>query len=191
MSAAKPDLLRYCFDTEFVDGPKPFAIEFFSIGIVPENFRGRNYYGVSNSFNEAASIRHILWLKDNVIAKLPPLSERKTPALIKKEIITYLKPAKKVEFWAKNGAYDQYALAKIFGTMNAMRHAFEIIGIDQVVFRDIDELTRAAGYPQLPKEPEAKAHISVEDAKWDRHLFRLLSADIKNNQPAVYKALGL
>jgi hypothetical protein len=187
----KPRRLRYCFDTEFVDGPEPFAIDFFSIGIAPENFNGPSYYGVSNAFNEAAAIQHVPWLQDNVIAKLPPMSARKSPDVIRDDILKYLRPAKTLELWAKNGAYDQFALCKLFGTMNDFNRELKKAGIEQVIFRDINELVRAAGFPQLPKEPEASAHIAVKDAEWDRYLFRLLSVRIQKNAPQVYRALGL
>jgi hypothetical protein len=188
--AARPRKRIYFHDSEFVDGSGPFAVDFISIGIVPLK-AGAEYYGVSSEFNEAAAVAQRPWLKDNVIAKLPPASERKTVKAVAADILACLKPAKEMELWAKNGAYDHYIFSQIFGGLNNMCAALKDMGVDRVTFRDIDELRRAAGYPKLPEEPAETAHIAIEDAKWDRHLYKMLVKKIGGHNPTLLKGLDI
>ena len=53
------------------------------------------------------------------------------------------------------------------------------------------ELRRAAGDPELPEEPQATAHIAVEDAKWDRHLHKILVKKIGERHPVLLKGLNI
>ncbi len=71
--------MKYFIDTEFIEGfHKPLFgkrrhfIDLISIGIVCED--GRSYYAISTEFNPKDADR---WVKDNVIAKLPPKNEYK------------------------------------------------------------------------------------------------------------------
>ncbi len=187
---AKPGKLVYFHDSEFVDASAPFAIDFISIGIVPLD-GGPDYYGISSEFNQIAAAQTNPWLKDNVLAKLPLASGRKTVKAIAADILAFLRPAREIELWAKNGAYDAYGFCQIFGGMNAMRAALKERGIDKVTFRDIDELRRAAGDPRLPGEPAATAHIAIEDARWDRSLYEWLKLEAAAKNPAGLRALNL
>lgn len=66
--------MKYYLDTEFIEGfhkplfgKKRHFIDLISIGIVSED--GREYYAISNEFNPKHADN---WVKENVIAKLPP-----------------------------------------------------------------------------------------------------------------------
>ena len=65
--------MKYFIDTEFIEGfhkplfgKKRHFIDLISIGIVCED--GRSYYAISNEFNSKDAD---LWVKENVISKLP------------------------------------------------------------------------------------------------------------------------
>lgn len=56
---------RYFLDTEFIEDG--VTIDLISIALVCDD--GREYYAISNEFNSSKAHQ---WVKDNVIAKLPP-----------------------------------------------------------------------------------------------------------------------
>lgn len=136
--------MKYFFDTEFIEGfHKPFLgkrrhfIDLISIGIVAED--GREYYAISNEFSDYDADQ---WVKDNVIAKLPPdLSIwnttssggmlRKSNNQICSEIKQFMgyKPEytdygsdefstdKDIEIWAYYADYDWVLFCSLFGRM--------------------------------------------------------------------------
>ncbi len=164
----QPARLRFFLDSEFNEHARPHTLDPISISLVPEDTSAPDFYGVSSEF-DATKITP--WLQDNVVKHLPLAAERRTNALIRDEMIEYVKsfgPADKVEIWAYNGATDQVVMANFFGGLMGLRKAFNDAGVRQVEFRDLKELTRASGV-KLP--PPANAHDCHADALWTRELF--------------------
>lgn len=54
---------KYFMDTEFIEYPN--TIDLISIGIVCED--GREYYAISNEFDESKADK---WVKENVLSKI-------------------------------------------------------------------------------------------------------------------------
>jgi hypothetical protein len=59
--------MKYWLDTEFIERGSRYPLELISIGIVAED--GREYYSISTEFNPKHASP---WVKENVIALLPP-----------------------------------------------------------------------------------------------------------------------
>lgn len=182
----KVRLRRYFFDTEFNDTLARFAIDFISIGIVDE--QGGEFYGISREFNLGAASAHP-WLRDHVVAKLDHPSTWKDIGEIRQGILDLIEPAHEVEFWAKNGSYDNVLLCQIFGGMGPLREAlFREKGIREVTFRDTKELLRVAVRPEIRPMDEADKHIAINDARNERYVFeqcRKALAGQRRNQPDI------
>lgn len=164
---------RYFFDTEFVEGNKSlFDLTFISIGIVSDS-GDQELYEISNEFNEAA-IKHV-WVLDNVVSKLDREMTWRNHEEICERVLTMLKGsnANTVEFWAKNGSYDNMILCRLFGGMMNFRKACSEVGIKEVIFEDINELRAIAAERQItvPAKDEKLAHIAIEDAKVERSVY--------------------
>ena len=110
----KPALLRYFFDTEFLDDPYNFSCELVSIGILNE--KGQEYYGISNEFNLQAAKKEP-WIKEHVIDKLDPQNTWESVEDIRQGVLDLFEPAEKVELWARNGSYDNVLICQLFGGM--------------------------------------------------------------------------
>lgn len=179
----KPPLRRYFFDTEFNDGGDRFSCELISIGVISED--GREYYGISNEFNLAAAAA-IPWIKKHVIDKLDDPSKWVSVEKIRQRILAMIEPAREVEFWSRNGSYDNVLLCQIFGGMGNL---FETLrrekGVQKVTFRDIKELHRRAPEIRIRPKSEEGAHVAINDARHERYCFEVLSHAIafKKNPP--------
>ena len=169
----RPKLRRYFFDTEFNDDSEQFACELISIGIISEE--GKEYYGISNEFNAAAAAAEP-WLKKHVIDKLDDPSTWVSVEEIRKHILDMIEPAREIEFWSRNGSYDNVLLCQIFGGMGNL---FETLrkekGIQKVTFRDIKELHRRAPEIKIRPKFEAGAHVAINDARHERYCHAVLS----------------
>jgi len=164
MTREKPALRRYFFDTEFNDTVGDFRIDFISIGMVDEG-GAKEYYGISNEFNMVAAVRHP-WLRDNVVNKLDHHSTWKSVEEIRQGILDMIEPASEIEFWAKNGSYDNVLLCQLFGGMGPLRDILrKEKGVNKVTFRDNKELLRMAVKPEIMPMDESVKHISINDAK--------------------------
>ena len=176
-----PALGRYFFDTEFVDTGTGFKNDFISIGVVNEE--GEGYYGISTEFNIAAAREHI-WVRKYVFDKLDHHSTWKTLEEIRQEILDMIEPAREVEFWAKNGSYDNVFLCQLFGGMGKLRETLQREkGVEKLTFRDTKELLRAAEDPKIPPMPEKDKHVSINDAHQERHVFNACKKAL-DKQPA-------
>jgi len=174
----KPALLRYFFDTEFLDDPYNFSCELVSIGILNE--KGQEYYGISKEFNLQAAKKEP-WIKEHVIDKLDPQNTWDSVEDIRQGVLDLFEPAEKVELWARNGSYDNVLICQLFGGMGEFFKTLkEEKGIDRVEFRDINELKREAGKQKLrlPRLPDAEAHISINDARHELTCFRFMKKNL-------------
>lgn len=167
---------RYFFDTEFNEQVStPFGVDFISIAIVSQDGK-REYYGINRDFNRAAA-RNNAWVQENVVEKLPPLRNWKPVDLIRQDVLDTIAPAQEVEFWAKNGSYDNFILCRLFGGMNGLRAALKKEkGVEKVHFRDSNELRRALDNPILPEPPEQEKHDALFDARQERQEYLALMA---------------
>jgi len=154
---------RYFYDTEFIE--YPHTIDLISIGMVSD--QGTEYYAINSecNFSKASA-----WVKENVIAKLPPRSSIwKSRQQIANDVIEFIKPAVKsgVELWGYVSAYDYVALCWLFGPMINLPNGMPIFT------RDIQQLAWHLGNPQLPPQPK-KQHDALEDARWVRAAYKFL-----------------
>lgn len=168
LSQASRPLGRYWFDTEFNETPA--GIEFISIGLVSDD--GREYYAVSNAFDEAAACADP-WLKENVIERLGEAGKpanRLSPQAILEGVIAFLGQDRTVELWAYNNAYDVFLLCRLFGGMDVIRSRY-----DTIEFFDVKQLARSKGSPELPpKGPDH--HNALADARWDKMTWEFLNS---------------
>lgn len=175
-----PTAGNYFLDTEFFDPETPgFEIDFFSIGLVSEG--GRSFYGVSNEFNDEDYKGQ--WVYDNVINKLPPLEERMDMDSIRAGLIDVFEPGtKRVDIWAKNGAYDHYVLSRFFPRqLDFKAELKERFGIERVRFRDTNELLDVKpAHVILPVQTPETEHISGEDAHNEREVFLAIKKGFEN-----------
>lgn len=153
---------RYFYDCEFIE--RPSTIDLISIGMVGED--GSEYYAVSSEFDESAAN---LWVRENVLALLPPAAERVPRAEIRDGLLDFLKPSKadKVELWGYYSAYDHVALCWLFGPMVELSP-----GMPKYT-RDLKQWADILGNPRLPKDPENEHH-ALADARWVREAWHFL-----------------
>lgn len=165
---------KYFYDTEFLEDSK--TIDLISIGIACED--GRTYYAVSDAFDTRA-VSANNWLMDNVMTSIefedhiqyanvtgmpvrdmvitdPNLKSRRQ---IRDDILKFTEGTWP-EFWAWYGAYDHVALCQLFGRMIDLPSKFPMFT------RDIKELHKRAGSPQMPKQPEG-LHNALADARFN------------------------
>lgn len=178
----KPRLRRYWFDTEFRDGEaKGKPLSFISIGIINED--DEEYYAVYQGVKMREYGRDP-WLKENVLDKLPPRKEWKTLKQIKQEVLDMIEPAHTVEFWARNGTYDNYILCRMFGGMGGLRKVLkEEKGVEKVRFRDMIELNKAFGRAAVKRMDKKDEHIAVNDARQDKKEFDYYKKIRKTKKP--------
>lgn len=182
-----PSAGNYFLDTEFFDPETPgFGIDFFSIGLVSES--GLSFYGVSDEFDDDDYKGQ--WVYDNVISKLPPADERMDLDSIRAGLIDVFEAGpKRVDIWAKNGAYDFYVLSRFFPRQLDFKQALkDNYGIERVRFRDTNELLDVKpAHVILPKQDPATEHISIDDAKNERDCFLAIKAAF-NHAPTTTTA---
>lgn len=171
-AAEKPKLRRYFFDTEFNDHEGRQAVELISIGIVDEA-GAKKYYGISKIFNLAAAMDRP-WHNENVVRKLDHHSTWQSLDEVRKGVLDVIEPCEEIEFWAKNGSYDNVLLCQLFGGMGVLFRILEAEkGIKSVTFRDTKELLRLV--PEIKAAlipmPESEIHIAIKDAENDRYVF--------------------
>ncbi|GAA4899463.1 uncharacterized protein DUF5051 [Stackebrandtia albiflava] len=152
-------MYRYFYDCEFIEDG--VTIDLVSIGVVDE--RGREFYAVSTEFDESKAIP---WVRQNVLAKLPTISDRswRSRRDIRDELYEFLvEPIRGVtgggiELWAWYAAYDHVALAQLWGPMPALPRAIPRMT------KDLRQLWDDLGRPELPKAPEDQ-HSALADAR--------------------------
>lgn len=158
---------KYFFDVEFNEtttslknGKKLSHPDFISIGIVSED--GREYYGVSNEFNLAATKKDE-WMTENVISKLPPEKERKSKAEIGREIMEFIgKEKARFYFWV--AAQDAAILSDLLSPsfLQRPRNVAEVI-------HNLGQTYEMMGCPDraVPDRPAPEQqHNALADARW-------------------------
>lgn len=174
--------MKYFLDFEFIEDGK--TIDMVSVGIVAED--GREYYAVSKQFNRVRLFDDP-WLADNVAPHLPwvKLSSDnlswvaaepdtstglwKNRDIIAGDILTFCDPLKygKPEFWGYYADYDWVTLCQLYGRMIDLPKGWPMY------CRDLKQLADDRGNPKLPKQEVE--HNALEDARWNRDMFTLLS----------------
>lgn len=153
---------RYFYDTEFIEDG--VTIDLVSIGIVSED--GAEYSAISTDFD---SSRAIPWVRENVLAQLPPVTDPrwKPKSRIRDEVLAFLTSGgRDPELWAWFGAYDHVVLCQLFGNMPALPRSLPRFT------RDLRHLWELLGEPPIPKMA-AGQHEALEDARHNRRLFEL------------------
>src|SRR5687768_10453688 len=160
---------RYFHDWEFLDEENgDYRLRPISVGVVDED--GGEFYAVYDTVNIEEYGEANPWLKDNVLAKLPPRDEWKPGDYIRQRILDMIQPAETVEFWARQGFNDHFLLCRLFGGLTRFKQIMkEEKGAGNVVFRDIYELRREFGEAAThAEEKEETKHIAIYDARQEK-----------------------
>jgi hypothetical protein len=172
--------MRFFYDCEFIENGS--TIDLISIGIVAEN--GEYFYAISTEFKKRKASQ---WVKDNVLAHLPP----RVPALlppwgsprvweeslawksrkqIRDGVLAFVNSFEgKPEFWGYYSAYDHVALCQLFGTMMDLPKGWPMYT------RDLKQLADSLGCLALPAQ-ESGLHNALADARWTREAYNYLRA---------------
>lgn len=165
-----------CFvDTEFIEDGQ--TIDLISIGAVRSD--GAEYYAVST---DAKLHLASTWVRENVIPKLPPYSDRawRPREQIAKELTAFMglsfSPSKQdmvKEIWGYYADYNWVVIAQLYGTMMQLPSHFPKYCLD------LKQLSYMLGNPTHPPKPEGE-HNALVDARWNRDLF----AWLRESRPA-------
>lgn len=177
-----PDIIRLSLDTEFNEQNLPpvkaFGVDFISIGLTNIDRDHENFYAVSRQFNEKAA-RSNVFVNEAVLPKLEG-EKRLFVRDIAENLRSYIQrqkeitpEAEKIEFWSKNGTYDEFILCRLFGGMNKLYEFANGIEVKKTKFRDLDELK----YPSFSQNPkpegdEDKLHHALYDAQIQAEIIR-------------------
>jgi hypothetical protein len=151
---------RVFYDTEFNENGS--TIDLISIGAVDD--QGREFYAVSTEFNPMAANA---WVRENVLDKLPPRSNRAWMSRldIRTRFYRWLtEPGEEIELWAYYGAYDHVAYAQLWGQMIDLPKPLPMFT------RELMQLWEQAGSPDKPPQPTDQ-HDALADARWNRNLY--------------------
>ena len=163
-------MLRYFFDTEFID--TPIATYPISIGIVCED--GREFYGELND-ESIPWFAADQWVLDNV-----------RPLLLRKHGTVYDSPAslgvavkqfvdaggQTPQFWAYFADWDWVIMIHLFGTMINTPAGWPLYAMD------LKQWAVMLGNPQMPEQGGA-VHNALEDARWNRKIWDFLALTAK------------
>jgi hypothetical protein len=155
-------------DAEFIqfkDGDK-VRIDMISIGLV--NAQGKKYYAVSNEFNRTAAEAND-FVRDTVLAKLPPEKSWKPLKQIGDEVLKFLGTEPfQINYWviAQDVVLFEHLLSdSVLGMPKNMARSSRNLGL---VWED-------AGCPQiLPPVDTVREHTAIYDAEWLRQVDRVL-----------------
>lgn len=150
--------MKYFFDTEFIEA-KDYLVP-ISIGIVAED--GREFYAINKECDHSKADQ---WVKDNVIAQLPPKSD---PAWMSRDEIAAKMKAfidaggSTPELWAYYASYDWVLFCWLMGgRMLDMPSGWPMAPMDLKQSMVERKIARTA----LPSKP-ANAHDALADARW-------------------------
>ena len=159
------EVMRYFFDTEFIERGSEHPIRLLSIGIVSED--GRELYCeivnadslIEQDFRRFADP----WLKINVQPHLRSVGMRLDE--IRSHILAFVGDDKP-EFWAYLADYDWVVLCQIFGRMIDLPKGWPMHCLDLKQ----EMKTRGVNREQLPEQGDAE-HSALNDARWTRDAF--------------------
>lgn len=146
---------------------------------------GRELYIVFNDFDTLSVARND-WLMENV---MPSIGHREvtshvtgtgtpvkdlwitddattTKAGARYAILDFVSDIKP-EWWAWYGAYDHVALCSVFGRMVDLPADWPMVTMD------LKQMHKAAGRPQMPKQPEG-LHNALADARFNVERYKFL-----------------
>jgi hypothetical protein len=172
--------LKYFIDSEFIENG--ITIDLISIGIVCED--GRELYLINNECDLSKAND---WVKENVIAQLPPSTKVNDPLWthrlnIQRAVADFMgavlpndnswryvlaedKP--KPELWGYYSAYDHIVLCQLFGTMMDLPRGFPMYTMD------LKQWCKQLGDPELPAQGKGE-HSAIFDARWNRDVWHFL-----------------
>lgn len=169
-------MARYFLDTEFYEDGR--TIDLISIALVCED--GRELYCV----NAEARLNLVSqWVRDNVLAQLPPYSD---PAWMRRSQIRHRileftgydlgigslqlkdQEIEKPEFWAYYADYDWVVFCQLFGTMMALPPGYPKYCMD------LKQWSKMLGDPPHPPRLPGE-HNALEDARWNQVLYKKLA----------------
>jgi hypothetical protein len=183
--------MRYYYDCEFHEDGS--TIDFISIGILAED--GREYYAVSNEF-DTRRVAQNDWLMTNVMSSIDhdqfivydgdgfpavrdifvtdPAAKRRDE--IARDIVGFVGPDSRPDFWAWYSSYDHVCLAQLFGKMIDLPQQIPMFT------NDIRTLVQLASLQpnMLPRQPEG-LHNALADAKWNKVRYDYLMEILTKN----------
>ena len=165
---------RYYMDAEFTeltlkqDGTTLKPLDMISIGIVDE--RGREFYAVSNEFNRQAA-GSLLFLKNEVLSKLPPDDERQSRADIRGGVLDFIGlDNARFYYWYLPQDWMVFSdlMSDYFLNMPKQIYPFGI---------NLAQTWVELGQPDiLPKMDTKQQHNALYDAKWLKRVHEKLLA---------------
>jgi len=199
------EVIRLSLDTEFNERAEKnsFLDILMSIGFVDiDDGTDLGHYAVHGDYNDKAPMDD--FVRDIVVPRLFIDSSSEASARTKyttdgllsitkgyfRRRVEGQPDATKVEFWAKNGSYDNVLLCRLFGGMMNLYSFMNDIGIEKTNFRDLNELKfppREMATPK-PKAGENKLHNSFYDACHQAEIIRWVEA---NRTPVCTEAASM
>lgn len=152
--------MKYFFDTEFYENGE--LIKPISVGIVAED--GREYYAEWSWARNMA--RQSPWLRENVLPGLQ--GYEKTRDVIATEIIHFV--GERPEFWAYYCSYDWIVLCQLYGRMIDLPDGWPMYCRD--LMQELARLKECGLTVPLPFQDPGTKHNALDDARWNRDLFR-------------------
>ena len=160
--------MNFFLDTEFIDGPD--KLELISIALVAES--GREYYAVSNEFDESKASE---WVKQNVLTKLPHKREWKSRLTISKELRSFIdsnRCGEYAEFYAYFASCDWILFYKLFG--------YSLLDLPDGYFQYCHDLMSLMHLNNIQRLPPPKGnHDALVDARWNLKVFRHIQDKLK------------
>lgn len=167
--------MRYFFDTEFIEDG--LTIDLISLGMVSED--GRELYLINKDANHSKADD---WVKENVIAQLPPCPPETDMTIymnkkdgiwcphasFKSLIWSFVGEDDKPEFWSYYSSYDWVALCQCWGRMLDIPKHFP------KYCRDLKQLIASMGITKLPKQLKDE-HNALADAHWIKEQFETVN----------------
>ncbi len=154
--------MKYFLDTEFHDHNG--KIDLISLALFRED--GKEFCLTSSEFDFEAA-HAVLWLRENVLAQLPPREIWVTRQELARQMTEFVGQDRKPEFWAWFGAYDWVATCQLFGGMLHLPKNWP-----QNVM-DLKQEHALAGSPRLPRQMSGQ-HDALEDARGNREVHNFL-----------------
>lgn len=152
--------MKYFLDTEFSE--RPCTIELISLGIVAED--GREFYAVSNDFNESGADS---WIKENVLPNLwdglcGSRAEivRGSRSEIAEQILKFIGTDETPEFIGWCCAHDWVVFLWLWGSLVNRPYGFPYYCYD------VEQAMARLGIKPLPQRHGQ--HNALQDARWIR-----------------------